>query len=461
MSTPPPNPRHPTASGRSRPMTTISTTAIGPPLEAEGTAAGGSRGLVAVGVVAALAAIALAASCLTESDLEAGGWVRSALVVVVGARGHRARVARRAHVGGGGGRRGRRRGDLRRDGVLRRSRRGPHDRRRPRAGRRAAPRAGAAGRPVREEQPAQPRRRRLRRRRGNGRGVGAGGTRAGRGGRRGSRRRHAPRRPAVGAPDVPELSGPGPPAVAAGRLRRGGDRRGRVGGGGPADPGRLARPRRRGRRGSHRPRAVGTGRRNQHPRGPPGRPAARAHRVGHRASRRSSCSSTWSSSSVSAGRPPTASARCSCSRCWPRPSPRSLYVPARERLAETANRLVYGERHPPGRGAAHLGQPAQPVDPDGRAPAAAGRVAAQGARAAARRDLDRLRRPARAGGVGPGPDGPSARARPRGAAGGHPGGCDRERLAGGVAAQPARGPQPGAAPRRAGLPLRASCSGSS
>ena len=63
-------------------MTTISTTAIGPPLEAEGTAAGGSRGLVAVGVVAALAAIALAASCLTESDLEAGGWVRSALVVV-------------------------------------------------------------------------------------------------------------------------------------------------------------------------------------------------------------------------------------------------------------------------------------------------------------------------------------------------------------------------------------------
>ena len=63
-------------------MTTISTTAIGPPLEAEGTAAGGSRGLVVVGVVAALAAIALAASCLTESDLEAGGWVRSALVVV-------------------------------------------------------------------------------------------------------------------------------------------------------------------------------------------------------------------------------------------------------------------------------------------------------------------------------------------------------------------------------------------
>ena len=36
MSTPAPNPRHPTASGRSRPMTTISTTAIGPPTRSRG-----------------------------------------------------------------------------------------------------------------------------------------------------------------------------------------------------------------------------------------------------------------------------------------------------------------------------------------------------------------------------------------------------------------------------------------
>ena len=92
------------------------------------------------------------------------------------------------------------------------------------------------------------------------------------------------------------------------------------------------------------------------------------------------------------------------------------YVPARDRLAESANRLVYGERQPPGRGPADVGQPPQPRHPDGRAAPAAGRVAAQGARPAPGRDLDGHRRPPRAGGVGAGPDrGAVARSTPRSA----------------------------------------------
>ena len=70
------------------------------------------------------------------------------------------------------------------------------------------------------------------------------------------------------------------------------------------------------------------------------------------------------------------------------------YVPARERLAESANRLVYGERHPPDEVLRTFGSRLSRVDPDGRAAAAAGRVAAQGARPAPGRDLDRHRRAA-------------------------------------------------------------------
>ena len=79
------------------------------------------------------------------------------------------------------------------------------------------------------------------------------------------------------------------------------------------------------------------------------------------------------------------------------------YVPARERLAETANRLVYGERHPPDEVLRTWGSRLSRVDPDGRAAAAAGRVAPQGARPPAGRDLDGHAGPPRAGGVGPRP----------------------------------------------------------
>ena len=174
-------------------MTTISTTAIGPPLEAEGTAAGGSRGWSRSASWRPWRRSRSPRPASTESDLEAGGWVRSALVVVWALAAIVLALRAAPALGGRGRRRGRRRGDLRRHGVLRRSRRGPHVAARPRPGRRPAPRAGAPRRAARAGQPAQPRRRRLRRRRRRpALAHGAGGSRPRRaGGRRGDRRRRS------------------------------------------------------------------------------------------------------------------------------------------------------------------------------------------------------------------------------------------------------------------------------
>ncbi len=418
MSTPAPNPRHPTASGRSRPMTTISTTAIGPPLEAEGTAAGGSRGLVAVGVVAALAAMALAASCLTESDLEAGGWVRSALVVIWALAAIvlalRAAPALGVVVGGAAVVGGicaatAFSADLAEVHMI------------------AAALVPAVALHLELVLPDGLFGRSSRRNLAVAGYVVAGAT--------GVALALAGREPAavVVAAAVVGMLLVGLPSAhqtyqsSAGLARQ----RLQLVGCAVAVIAEVALvvaalrilvdwpdPRRRGRRGSHRPRAVGAGRRNQHPRGPPGRPAARAHRVGH---------------GPHGGR----RARLPGHRHRSRPGPRRQRAHAARALdagrgrrrapLRPRSRAAGRDRQParlrgapsPRRGAAHLGQPAQPVDPDGRAPVAAGRVPAEGARAAARRDLDRLRRSARAGGRRPGSVGPSPRARAGGATGGH------------------------------------------
>ena len=137
------------------------------------------------------------------------------------------------------------------------------------------------------------------------------------------------------------------------------------------------------------------------------------------------------------------------------------YLPARERLAESANRLVYGERHPPDEVLRTWGSRLSRVDPDGRAAAPAGRVAAQGARAPPRRGVDRQRRAPRAGGVGARPRGREASHRARGAAGHRARRGDRQRVAHGVAARGARGARPARSCASRLRATRASCSASS
>ena len=77
------------------------------------------------------------------------------------------------------------------------------------------------------------------------------------------------------------------------------------------------------------------------------------------------------------GARPTTSGRCSCCRWSPPAVAAVLALPARRRLAEIANRLVYGERHAPDEVLRTFGSRLTRADPDGRAAAAAGRVAAQ------------------------------------------------------------------------------------
>ena len=434
-------------------MTTISTTAIGPPLEAEGTAAGGSRGLVAVGVVAALAAIALAASCLSESDLEVGGWVRSALVlvwalaaIVLALRGAPALgvVVAGAAVVGGICAATAFSADLAEVHMI------------------AAALVPAVALHLELVLPDGLFGRSSRRNLAVAGYVVAGAT--------GVALALAGREPAavvvaaavvgmllVGLPSAHQTY-QGSAGLARQRLQLVGcavaviaevalvvaalrilvdwpDHAAEVAAGATAlVPLALA--------------------------------AGTSTRVARRVDRL--LVHTVSATGLTAvvvlvylviviglGRAPADSERTLLVLSMLAAAVAALaYVPARERLAETANRLVYGERHPPDEVLRTWGSRLSrsiPMD----------ELLLQLAESL--RKVLVLRRAeiwTGSGGrlelavVRPGSVGPSARARPGGAARGHPGGCDRERLAGGVAPRPAGGPQPGAAPRRAGLPLR-------
>ena len=246
----------------------------------------------AVSLLAAVTGIGLAAVSLTDEVLPAGAWVRAAVVAtwaVVAIV-----LALRAHEGLGvvcaGGERGRR--GLRGHRHVERPGRRARGRRRAGAGRRPARRAHHPRRQHRQAGPPHPRPGGVRgggdHRPGHGRRRSGARRPDGRGRHRARPARRAPGRP----PDLPALGGARPAAapvvgcavavavevalvVAALRLLVDWPDHGR-----------------RGRRRRHRPRPARARGRHQPAHLPPGRPAARAHRVGHRAHRRRRRAST-------------------------------------------------------------------------------------------------------------------------------------------------------------------------